>query len=586
MTDEAPAPLRPGRLQPTFGAKINVILGLGLAVLLAVGVFSHRSIGELVQTGRDEADTLAEVGQLEVLLGSMRNAVALQRSYLLTRRQADLSAYREARGRVGKELEALRSRLKDADQLRQMRALGAAVAARLQRLDAVIEAGARLGPAATAEMLKSPAGADLDERIGSIAQEFRREELQALRWRKASTEYSAGVSSYLVGWGTAFACVLLVWAMVSIHRNQAGRLAAERAVKASAAQLRLITDSVPALIGYADRQGRLLFHNRGFEKWFGRAEQSLRGSTLRELFGEEAFRPIEPRVAAVLGGSAVDFNFSFRTPAGEAKDLSAQLAPRRENSGEVSGYYILVTDITALTEVERLKSEFVTTVSHELRTPLTSIRGSLGLIAGGVTGVLPDKARELLAIAMQNCERLVRLVNDILDSERMMSGKMQFNMERFELAQVIERSMRETEGFAHARGVQLRFSGPGGTAVVRADRDRLVQVVTNLLSNACKFSPPGGEVDLEMETLGASVRVSVSDRGPGLPSGSEKQLFGRFVQFDSTDVRRVGGSGLGLNICKGIIERLEGRIGFTPRPGGGSIFFFELPLQQAEVAAP
>ena len=135
-----------------------------------------------------------------------------------------------------------------------------------------------------------------------------------------------------------------------------------------------------------------------------------------------------------------------------SRELSAQLVPRRDETGAVIGYYALFTDVTALKQVERMKSEFVSTVSHELRTPLTSIRGSLGLVAAGVTGALPPKAKELVEIAVQNCERLVRLVNDILDSERMMSGKMPFNLEPLALRTLVERSMRETEAFAAARG--------------------------------------------------------------------------------------------------------------------------------------
>ena len=155
-------------------------------------------------------------------------------------------------------------------------------------------------------------------------------------------------------------------------------------------------------------------HNHTFERWFRHPVDNLFSTTLRELFGEESFRTMEPHIATVLQGKAVDFNFTYESPDEGKKDLSAQLVPRREESGAVSGFYALVTDITALTEVERMKSEFVATVSHELRTPLTSIRGSLGLLAGGVTGVLPEKARTLVGIATQNCERLVRLINDIL----------------------------------------------------------------------------------------------------------------------------------------------------------------------------
>jgi PAS domain S-box-containing protein len=573
------APMRaPGwlRVQLSFDVKINFLLGLGLAILVAVWTLAHRSIDTLVETGRNEAGIYAALEQLEALLGNARDTAAVQRSYLLTDSRSDRLAYAAARERIGKEIDGLRERTRDEEQSQRLRDLQSALAARLPRPDALSMAPLR--QAALAQASKPSAAAALDQQIENIAEAFRRRQLQALRSQHFETGFSADTSSFLITWGTAFACALLAWAMINIHRHQVARRAAENAVRASEAQLRLITDSVPALIGYVDRDGRLLFHNHAFERWFGRPPGEVFEGTLRGLFGEDSYRAMAPHVAAVLEGKAADFNFSFRTPENEVKDLSAQLVPRREDSGAVPGYYALVTDITALTEVERIKSEFVTTVSHELRTPLTSIRGSLGLLAGGVTGALPEKARELVTIAIQNCERLVRLVNDILDSERMMSGKMQFNFEPLDPSGIIERCLRETEAFAAANGVRLHYQPPGAVTLVRADRDRLAQVVTNLLSNACKFSPAGGMVELSAQSHGGNVRIEVCDRGLGVPAAQAPRLFARFMQVDASNLRRQSGTGLGLSICKGLIERMDGRIGYAPRAGGGSVFFFELPV--------
>ena len=562
----------------SFDVKINFLLGLGLAILVAVGVLSHRSIDTLVATGRSEGATHATLGLLETFLGSLRNAVAAQRSYLLTGSRSDLLAYSEARRKVSRELDVLRDNLQDLEQFQREHELELALGERLQRLDGGIAVKLRGNQAAARELLKAPDTVALDQRIDVIAEAFRARELQALRARRSETGLSADTSSFLITWGTAFACALLAWAMINIHRHQVGRRAAERAVRASEAQLRLITDSVPALIGYVDRDGRLLFHNRAFERWFGRSPGNVFAETLRGLFGEQIYRAMVPHIAAVLEGGAVDFNFSFTTPEDEVKNFSAQFVPRLEESDEVQGFYALVTDITALTEVERIKSEFVATVSHELRTPLTSIRGSLGLLAAGVTGALPDRARELVTIAMQNCERLVRLINDILDSERMLSGKVQFKLEPFDPVDVIERCLRETEPFASANGVRIDFIPTISKALVRANRDRFAQVLTNLFSNACKFSPSGGAVEVSLSVRGDDVRVEVADRGPGVPSALSPRLFERFMQVDGSNLRRQNGTGLGLAICKGIIERMDGHIGYKPREGGGSIFFFELPI--------
>ena len=566
------------KLSLSFGVKINFLLGLGLAILVSVGILAHRSIEELVETGRDESGTLAALTRIEIVSGSVRGAIAAQRSVLLTHSLADRQAYRLARDRVVGELNGLRGPVEDGEQVRLMRELGQVIDARLERLDKVIEASLRQGtPGVPPLMQGQPIGAQLDQRIDGLLQQLRAREVRLLNARRATTDANANVASYLMNWGMTFACALLVWCMVALHRHQTGRRAAERAVRASEAQLRLITDSVPALIGYAERSGRLLFHNRGLEAWFGRKPGSVRGSTLRELFGEEAYGAVEPRVASVLKGQPADFVFALRTAAGEEKELSAQLVPRTDDSEHVIGYYALFTDVTALKQVERLKSEFVSTVSHELRTPLTSIRGSLGLVSAGVTGPLPAKAKELLDMAVQNCERLVRLVNDILDSERMLSGKMTFHLEPVALRALVERSVRETEAFAAARQVQVTLAADSVDASVRGDADRLLQVITNLLSNAAKFSPAGGLVDVRIDHKDGSARVSVADRGPGVPADAQGKLFERFMQVDSSDVRRAGGTGLGLNICKAIIEKLGGRIGYESRSGGGSVFSFEMP---------
>jgi PAS domain S-box-containing protein len=577
---------RPPRLRLSFGVQINFILCLGLAILIAVGVLAHRNIDVLVDTGRIEASSIEDLRELERVLGSLGRAESAQRAYLITGSEEDFAGYRSARSQAMSDLRRLRDRPGNLDQGRALRELETLVFERIDRLDRVVQVRKSEGLAASTAMLKAPQGKDLNERIQVLAEQLRKAEIHALGWQRADTAFSADTTSYLIFWATAFEVSLLLWAMIVIHRHRSRSLAAERAVRASEAQLRLITDAVPALIGYVDRSGRLQFHNRAFEKWLGRTASELREHTLEELLGEQAYGALVQHVARVLEGSDVECNFSLTRTDARTMHLSAQLVPRRSENGEVSGYYILVTDITALNEVNRMKSEFVSTVSHELRTPLTSIRGSLGLVAGGVAGALNDKTRELVAIALENCERLLRLVNDILDSERMASGKMQFAMEVFDLAGVIERSIRETGGFASAHGVRVQFQAAAGPCTVRADRDRLVQVVTNLISNACKFSSREGLVEVWMETPAEMVKVVVNDRGSGVPSEFQARLFERFSQSDSSDRRRLGGTGLGLSICKGILERLGGRIGYASRQGGGSSFFFELPVWPESGEAP
>lgn len=230
--------------------------------------------------------------------------------------------------------------------------------------------------------------------------------------------------------------------------------------------------------------------------------------------------------------------------------------------------------------LQRLKDEFVSTVSHELRTPLTSIAGSLGLLVGQAAGAFSEPAARLLAIAHGNSQRLVRLVNDILDVERLESGHVVFDFRRIEVRSLVKQTVECVRAFADGHRVKIRIEAPPDVDDVRADADRLAQAVTNLLSNAIRFSPPDGEVTVAVANeQGADlVRISVRDHGPGIPADFKSRIFERFAQADAASARRKGGTGLGLSIVKQIVDRLDGGVGFADAPGGGTIFHIELPV--------
>jgi signal transduction histidine kinase len=228
--------------------------------------------------------------------------------------------------------------------------------------------------------------------------------------------------------------------------------------------------------------------------------------------------------------------------------------------------------------LERLKDEFVSTVSHELRTPLTSITGSLGLLMGQATGSLPGPMVRLIEIAHQNCKRLVRLVNDILDIEKLESGRLVFDKKRIAVRPLVEQAVETCQAFAGRGGVRLRIENDINAVFdVRADADRLSQVIANLLSNAIKFSAQDDEVIVTIENGIDLVRVSVRDHGPGISAEFRPHIFGRFAQADATSTRRRGGTGLGLYIVKQIVDRFNGVVSFMDAPGGGTIFKVELP---------
>lgn len=246
-------------------------------------------------------------------------------------------------------------------------------------------------------------------------------------------------------------------------------------------------------------------------------------------------------------------------------------------------YVAVIRDVTERKRVEQLKSEFVSTVSHELRTPLTSIAGSLGLLASTGADTLDRRSARLVEIAHGNANRLVRLINDILDIEKMEAGRMPFHNVELDLRALISSAIEAVSGYAQEYGVtlQLSYRVGVGTALVSADRDRLCQVFDNLLSNAIKFSPRDGTVMIDLEPGEHSHVVSIRDEGPGIPQEFHERVFSKFAQADASDSRQKGGTGLGLAIVREIVRRLDGDIGFTTQPGRGTTFRLRLPALNA-----
>jgi signal transduction histidine kinase len=234
--------------------------------------------------------------------------------------------------------------------------------------------------------------------------------------------------------------------------------------------------------------------------------------------------------------------------------------------------------------VEQIKNEFVSTVSHELRTPLTSIRGALGLLSGGVAGPLPSEAADMIGIAHKNSERLIRLINDMLDLEKAESGKLDFQLAPVELGPLMGQAAVTHQGYARERRVKLEVvvEAPGAQALV--DEGRFLQVLANLISNALKFSPEGEQVVLRLARHGGRLRMSVEDRGPGIPEAFRARIFQKFAQADGSDTRRRGGTGLGLAISHAFMERMGGTLEFTSSEGAGATFWAELPEWYAAVA--
>ncbi|MEI8124835.1 MAG: ATP-binding protein [Parachlamydiaceae bacterium] len=236
-------------------------------------------------------------------------------------------------------------------------------------------------------------------------------------------------------------------------------------------------------------------------------------------------------------------------------------------------------DVTERQRIDEMKTEFVSTVSHELRTPLTSIRGAIGLITSGTLGDIPEKIKPLAKIALSNCERLSRLINDILDTEKIAAGKINCQMKLIDLKHLILQAIADSETQAKDYEITICKEIPDQDLNMYADLDRIHQVLLNLISNAIKFSRKGDIVKiLPIVTKNRTVRINVIDNGPGIPEEFKPHIFKKFSQADQSSKRKKSGTGLGLSICKGIIEQHGGIIDYESSIGKGSTFYFELPL--------
>ena len=351
-------------------------------------------------------------------------------------------------------------------------------------------------------------------------------------------------------------------------------------------------------------EGTITSFNPAAEKMLGYKAAELLGKATPAIFhlpeevvkrasiiSAEMGRSIEPGfdvfVAKSRLGTIDENEWTYLRKDGSQLPVLLSISAQRDENNEITGFLGIASDISERKKIDRLKNEFVSTVSHELRTPLTSIRGSLGLVVGGVAGEISAQAKILIDIAYKNSERLVRLINDILDIEKMESGKMELELKQQDLMLLIEQSIEANRAYGDAYGVTFRVTEAIHGMQVNIDHDRLMQVMANLLSNAAKFSPANGQVDIAVRQEKKSVRVMVMDKGTGVPESFREQIFQKFSQADSSDTRQKGGTGLGLSISKAIVEKMGGEIGFESATGGGTVFYFELPLAaEAHTARP
>jgi PAS domain S-box-containing protein len=328
------------------------------------------------------------------------------------------------------------------------------------------------------------------------------------------------------------------------------------------------------------------------ERWrqmIGGGSESLHTTMpqLQSLVHHEDVRMVQEKAAAILDGSSRQFEAEYRVAVsgGEWRWLLTRAkVVERDEAGNARRVIGTNADVSERKEIERIKNEFISTVSHELRTPLTAIVGSLNLLQECTEGKLGPDESMFLEMAVGNSDRLTALINDVLDIEKIEAGGMPLDIRPLGLRTFLERCVSLNRGMSTRYGVSLELAEVPPEVTVMADEERLMQVMTNLVSNAIKFSPKDDVVRIVVQGADTHVRIEVRDRGPGIPDEFRTRMFQKFAQADGSNTRKKGGTGLGLAISKTLTERMNGRIGFEPNPEGkGTVFFVEVPI--AAVAA-
>jgi PAS domain S-box-containing protein len=341
-----------------------------------------------------------------------------------------------------------------------------------------------------------------------------------------------------------------------------------------------ILNSLTSGVIAVDAENRVVFVNRAMARRLGVEPAEWAGRHAAELLGQ-----ITPHLAAAQDEMNLRLGWPRNPKAklsqeiewrasGEVLHLREDSAPLRDAAGNIVGRLFLYHDISREKSIDRMKSEFIAVASHELRTPMTSIKGSVDLILSGFAGEITADSQELLEIAQKSCDRLVRLINDILDLAKIEAGQVKLNLVRLDLTDIVEHAIRGVKSLADQSEVQLRIARAPELPQVEADKDRIEQVVTNLLSNAIKFAPAQSTVTVELRAENGWVQCSVIDSGAGIDEADLPKVFGKFQQVGA---KKKGGTGLGLAITQALVAEHHGKIWVESQPGHGTRFIFRLP---------
>ena len=564
------------RLQRTVVAGFLVLV-VGLATL---GVLVFERMAEMDSAREWVEHTRNVLGQLDQTEEVLTSAEGALRGYLLSGDAGFLATLSTDDRRLRQLLATLHQLTRDnvAEQERIVR-IADAFAIRMARTREIDRARrARPGPIQLGAASRAY-DATASDRIHVLLGDMQASEREFLAERLEREDSADSAIRWIVVGGVAFAAIVALLSVLGLRRDVAARERAEQTVREVGQRFRAIFNSGYGLVWLLARDGRVLEANRPSLVLLGLTSGDVAGMPFTDTpwwaRNADVRDQLRAAVAAAAGGEHTQFSAEVTPTAHTSITLAFAVTPvLHRDTGVVDGIIVEGYDITARTRAERLKDDLIAVVSHEIRNPLTALKGALGLLQIGL-GTLPPKEAQLFDLSVRNTDRLIRLVNDLLDLARLESGMDEPRRAPIDAGAVIAQVCEFSTPLAESAGIVLTCNGAGVTA--NADPDRLAQVLTNLIGNAIKFAPRGSTVRAWAERVGGAVRFSVSDQGRGIPPDQLEQVFGEFKQVERGDAKEKGGTGLGLAISRAIVRQHGGRIWAESEVGKGSTFQFTIP---------
>ncbi|CAN5428981.1 hypothetical protein BH11CYA1_BH11CYA1_31680 [soil metagenome] len=573
-------------------------------VVCTISVLCYRLTLEVIDAGQWVGHTHRILSEIHESISAVREMEGAQRGYIITGMDEFAHSYELAKDKVRSHMHNLKiSVIDESVKEHQLPELERLIEARISRAQETLESRKDIGFTAAEKQIAQNLGAHMTAEIKSVLDRMEDHETDLLKARyeklTQSTEVTISALAILGALATTLLCLSFYSTNLYImerrrSEEETSRYAAELAI--SKARLDAILASMGDGLYQIDIQGRIVFINPACEAITGYSQSELLGRNLRDLIADKRQEEtgshsviIDPNPSRGLFSvienrsifESIDQNFIGKD--GKLVPVHYVSSPL-EKDGVVVGAVVTFRDVTMRKEAEKRVAEFYSTVSHELRSPLTSIRGALGLMEGGKAGEMPARAMRLVAIAKEECDRLIRLINDILDIRKIEVGKLNLFLKKEKIDEIIAATVDGIKPMAAEARVKFKLNQVDPDLSVFCDRDRIIQVLNNLIGNAVKFSSEDQIVTVSANEVqreaGTFVRVGVKDCGPGIAEEERDKLFNLFQQVDSSDSRPKGGTGLGLAISKALVEQHSGTIGFDSTVGEGSTFWFELEVYE------